>query len=168
MLKANISANRIARLSSLQYKVSDSTKIGYLKTKGFISAIETKIKLTKYLSKKLEEVLILDFVIVYSSWSLTNILPINHELCDCNQEKADAWIVLHALVVSKNNPFSYCLLGCRCTFYFVKLFSHHKHNLRGVHKSVTPQIIKTLIGFYAFSGCDQMGRFYGYSKNHVH
>lgn len=67
MLKANISANRIARLSSLQYKVSDSTKIVYLKTKGFISAIETKIKLTKYLSKKLEEVLILDFVIVYSS-----------------------------------------------------------------------------------------------------
>lgn len=67
MLKANIRADRIARLSSLQYKVSDSTKIGYLKTKGFISAIEAKIKLTKYLSKKLEEVLILDFVIVYSS-----------------------------------------------------------------------------------------------------
>ena len=42
----------MARLSSVHYKVSNSTKIGHLETKEFFSENETKIELTKYLSKK--------------------------------------------------------------------------------------------------------------------
>ena len=66
-LKANTRANRTAGLSAVRYKVSDSTKIEHLKTKEFLSAIKTKIELTEYLSKKLNDALTLDFVIVYSN-----------------------------------------------------------------------------------------------------
>ena len=37
---------------------------------------------------------------------LTNISSINRELLDYNQEEADTGIVLHALDVSKNDPFT--------------------------------------------------------------
>ena len=46
-LKAITRANRTAGLSAVRYKISDSTKIGHLKTKEFLSAIETKIELTE-------------------------------------------------------------------------------------------------------------------------
>ena len=90
-LKANTSANPIAGLSVVHYEVSDSTKIGHLKTNEFLSAIETKIKLIEYLSKKLND-MTLDFVVVYGNSCLTYISSINRELFDYNQEEADTGI----------------------------------------------------------------------------
>ena len=93
-LKANTSpkANPIAGLSVVHYEVSDSTKIGHLTTNEFLSAIETKIKLTEYLSKKLNDIMTLDFVVVYGNSCLTYISSINRELFDYNQEEADTGI----------------------------------------------------------------------------
>ena len=76
----------------MHYEVSDSTKIGHLKTNEFLSAIETKIKLTEYLSKKLNDIMTLDFVVVYGNSCLTYISSINRELFDYNQEEADTGI----------------------------------------------------------------------------
>ena len=50
-LKANTRAKR-TRGVSVQYKISDTTQIGHLMTKPFLSAIKTKNELTEYLSSR--------------------------------------------------------------------------------------------------------------------
>ena len=125
-LKTNIRANPTAGLSFARYKVFDSTKIWHLQTKEFLSAIETKIELTEYLSKKLEKALPLDFVVLYSYCSLTSIPSINWKLCDCIQEEADTGIVLHALDVSKNNSFIELVIACSNTYVLLILLSYFK------------------------------------------
>ena len=88
----------------MRYKISDSAKIGHLKTKEFLSVIETKIELTEYSSKTLIDTLTLDFVVVYGNCCLTNISSLNRELFYYSQEEADTGIVLHDLDVSKAIP----------------------------------------------------------------
>ena len=168
-LKANTRANHTAGLSAVRYKVSDSTKIGHLKTKEFLSAIKPKIELTEYLSKKLNDTLTLDFVVVYGNCCLANISSLNQELFDYNQEEADKGIVLHALDVTKNDHFTESVIACSDTDVFLILLnyfedinsctifktSYQEYYLREIHKSLKPGIIKALLGFHAFSGCDQ-------------
>ena len=180
-LKVNTRANRTAGLSAVRYKVSDSTKIGHLKTKEFLSPIKTKIKLTEYLSKKLNDTLTLDFVVVYGNCCLTNISSLNQELFDYNQEEADTGIVLHALDRSKNDPFTELGIACSDTDVLLILLnyfedinsctifktSYQEYYLREIHESLKPGIIKALFGFHAFSGCDQTGKFHGSAKNRV-
>ena len=44
--------------------------------------------------------------------------------------------------------------------------TEHTCILRKTHENLTPDIIsKALLGFHALSGCDQTGKFPGYSKN---
>ena len=152
--------------------------IGPLKTKGFLSAILTKIELTEYLSKKLNDALTLDFEVVYSNCCLTNISSFNRELFGYNQEEAITGIVLHALDVSKSDPLTELVISSSdtdvllillnyfedingCTIY--KTF-HHEYYLREIHESLKTGIIKALLGFHAFSGCDQTGKFHGYGR----
>ena len=39
---------------------------------------------------------------------------------------------------------------------------HHKYGLQKIHENLNPD--KALLGFHAFSGCYQTGKFYGISK----
>ena len=43
----------------------------------------------------------------------------------------------------------------RCTIFKT---SHQEYYLREIHESLQPGIIKALLGFHAFSGCDQTGK----------
>ena len=104
-LKSNTRANRTKGLSAIRYKIADSTKIGHLKTKEFLSSIETKMELTEYLSLKLKETLKIDYVLVYGNCCLTNI-SLDSSLFNYNQEEACTGIVLHALDVSRIDPFT--------------------------------------------------------------
>ena len=178
MLKANTRANRTVGLSTVRYEVSNSTKIGHLKAKEFLSAIETKIELTECLSKKLNDTLTLDFVVVYGNFCLTNVFSLNRELFDYNQEDTDTGIVLHALNVSKNDPFTELVITCSDTDVLLILLnyfgdinsctifktSQQEYYLREIHESLKPGIIKALLGFHAFTGYDQTEKFHGYSK----
>ena len=53
----------------------------------------------------------LDFMVAYGNCCLTDISSLNRDLFDCNQE-ADIGIVLHALDVSKNDPFTELVIAC--------------------------------------------------------
>ena len=80
--------------------------------------------------------------------------------------------------MSKNDPFTELVISSSntdvllillnyfedingCTIY--KTF-HHEYYLREIHESLKTGIIKALLGFQAFSGCDQTGKFHGYSR----
>ena len=149
-----------------------------LKTKEFLSAILTKIELTEYLSKKLNDTLTLDFVVVCGNCCWTNISSLNRELFGYNQEEVDTGTVQHTLYVSKNDPFTELVISCSDTHVILILLnyfedtngctifktSHHEYCWRKIHESLKTGIIKALLGFHAFSGCDQTGKFHGYSE----
>ena len=100
--------------------------IGHLKS---VQAIAIKIELTEYLSKKLHYTLTLDFVVVYGNCCLTNISSFNRELFDNNQKEADTGIVLHALDVHKNDPFTEIVIACSDAGVLLIML-----NLRGRHQ----------------------------------
>ena len=58
---------------AVHYKVYDSTQIGHLTSKQFLSSVKTKNELTIYLSKKLKDQLNVDFVIVFGNTCITNL-----------------------------------------------------------------------------------------------
>ena len=176
-LKANTRANRNKNVP-VQYKITDATKIGHLKTKQLLSSIETKNELTAYLSHKLRSELNMDYVIVYGRTCLTNIADLDPELQTYNHEEADTGIVLHCIDISKRDPFTELVVSCSDTdvllillHYFNQLCTttvfktlHQQMNLRMMYESFSPRRCQSLLGFHAITGCDQTGKFYGHSK----
>ena len=117
-------------------------KIGHLKTKEFLSAIVAKMKLTEYLSKKLNNTLTLDFVVVYGNCCLTNISSLNRKLLHYNQEKADTGIVLHALDVSENDPFTVLVIACSDTIVLLILLNYFEDiNDCTILKNLAPGVL---------------------------
>lgn len=176
-LKANTRAKRTKGVS-VQYKISDVTQIGHLVTKQFLSSIKTKNDLTEYLTKKLQLQLDVEYVIVYRMTCVTNILDLDPELKSYTHEEADTGIVLHAIDVCKRDPFTDLVISCSDTdvllillHYFDELSSstifrttQHDITLQLVYESIGPHKCKAILGFHAFTGCDQTGKFYGHSK----
>ena len=78
-LKANTRAKRTKGVS-VQYKISDTTQIGHLMTKQFLSAIKTKNERTEYLSNKVQLQLDIEYVVVYGMTCVTNIIDLDPEL----------------------------------------------------------------------------------------
>ena len=117
-------------------------------------------------------------MVVYDNYCLRNISSLNWGLFDYNQEQTGTGIILHAPDVSKNGPFTELVIACSDTDVLLILLnyfkninsctifktSHQEYYLREIHESLKPGIIKELLGFRAFSGCDQTGKFHGYSK----
>ena len=95
-----------------------------------------------------------------------------------NQEEADTGIILHALDVTKRNPFTDLVISCSDTdvlllllHYFDDLctstvFRTLKHDIElgEVHEHLGREICKSLLGFHALTGCDQTGKFFGFTK----
>ena len=96
-LKSNTRSSRILGLSAVRYKIANNTKIGYLETKEFISSIKAKNDLTECLSKKLQKVLNVEFVVVFGTTTLTNMASFNPDLLIYSQEETDCGIILPAL-----------------------------------------------------------------------
>ena len=80
--------------------------------------------------------------------------------------------------MSKNDPFTELVIACSDTDVLLILHnyvedinnciifktSHQEYYLREIHESLKPDIIQVLLGFHAFSGCGQTGKFHRYSK----
>ena len=81
-------------------------------------AIETKTDLPVFLSKKVASPLSemsIRYVTVYSTTCDTNILDLDPALSNHKQEEADTSIVLHAIDVTRRNPFSDLTISCSDT-----------------------------------------------------
>ena len=128
---------------------------------------------------KLSDTLTLDSVVEYDNCCLTNISLLNRELFDYNQEEADTGIVLYALDMSKNDHFTELVIACSDTEVLLFLLNYfedinsftifktlrQEYFLREIYESLKPGIIKAVLGFHAFFGRDQTGKFHNYSKN---
>ena len=145
-LKSTTRDSRTKNYSAVHYKISDSTRIGHLKTKQFLASIDTKNELTEYLSKKLEEHLSVDYVIVYQQTVLTNLTDFDQHLRSYCHEEADTGIVLHALDVSKRNPFTDMVISCSDTDVLLILLNYFE--------DLTSSTIFKTIGFCLQSSRD--------------
>ena len=177
-LKGGTRATRTKGYSAVHYKVSDATKIDHLKTKDFLSSIEAKKELTQYLSLKLSQHFVKDYVVVFDKTVLTNIVDLDDNLRNYNHEEAGTGIVLHALDISKRDPFSELVVFCSDTdvllillHYFDKLSSstifktiNRELVLRKIYENLARSVCKALLGFHPISGCNQAGSFSDFSK----
>ncbi|XP_066928378.1 uncharacterized protein [Clytia hemisphaerica] len=128
---------------------------------------------------KLSEHLVKDFVIVFKETVFSNIPDLNQELFIYNHEEADTAIVLHAIDASARKDFIELVILCSDTdvllillHYFDRISSttifktiNKEFVLREIHDRLSPEICKGLLGFHAMSGCDQTGKFLGYTKS---
>ena len=163
---------------TVRYKISDDTVIEHLTTKQFLSDIKTRQDLTKYLSMKLYDVFQnVAFAVSYEFTYISNISDIDARLKDCHEE-ADTYIVLHSLDVTKRNPFTdlvvYCcdadvlllLLYCFDELCSSTIFrtTNRDIRLRTLHSHLGPELCTSLLGFHTLTGCDQTGKFAGFTK----
>lgn len=177
-VKGNTRASRIKGIAPVHYKVKDSTRICHLETKKFLASIETERELTRHLADKLVADLEKYFVVVVDRTCFSNLADLNESLKIYGQEEADTGIVLHAIDVCKRDPFSELTISCPDTDVLLILLNYfdqlpsttvfktteHRYNLRYIFEQFTPWVCKALLGFHAFTGSDQTGKFYGYSK----
>ena len=166
--------DRTEKFNAVHYKVTDSTRIAHLGTKEFLASIQTKNELTKYLSEKLVQQLKVDYVVIHYK-CLINLDP---SLRNYSHEEADTGIVLNALDVSKRDPFTDLVISCSDTdvlliliHYYEQLTTSivfkttvHSYFVGEIYENLSPSIRHALLGFYAFTGCDQTGKFSGFGK----
>ena len=118
-----------------------------------------------------------NYVVVFHKTVLTNIVDLDDNLRNYNHEEAGTGIVLHALDISKRDPFSELVVFCSDTdvllillHYFDKLSSstifktNREFVLRKIYENLAWSVCKALLGFHAISGCNQAGSFSDFSK----
>ena len=120
-VKANTRAGRIKGIAPVHYKVTDSTRIRHLE---FLTSIETKRELTRYLADKLAADLEKDFVAVFDRSRFSNLADLEESLKTYGQEEADTGIVLHAIDVCSRDPFSELTISCLDTNVLLILLSY--------------------------------------------
>ena len=122
--------------------------------------------------------MIKEYAIICGNSLLTNVANLDEQLDNYTQEKGDTSIVFHAIDVKKRDSFSELVVMCYDTdvlllllHYFEMISSsaifkttEHEYILRKTHKNLTPDICKALLGIHVLSGCDQTGKYPGYSK----
>ena len=113
------------------------------------------------------------YVTMYSTTCDTNIPDLDPAFSNHKQEEADTSIVLHAIDVTRRNPFLDLTISCSDTdvllHYFEDLcsttvFSTHEHDisLQPLAENLGSNICKALHGFHALTGSDQTGKFFGF------
>ena len=173
-----IRKERTKQFNNVHYKVTDSTRIAHLDTKEFLASIQTKSELTKYPSEKLVQQLKVDYVAIHHKCLITNIPGLDPSLRNYSHEEADTGIVLNALDVSKHDPFTDLVISCSDTDvllipinYYEQLTSSilfkttvHSYFVGEIYENLSPSIRHTLLGFHAFTGCNQTVKFSGFRK----
>ena len=95
-----------------------------------------------------------------------------------NQEEANTSIVLHAIDVTQRDPSTDLMISCSDTDVLLILLNYfdsiclstifrtssHDMPLRFSYEKLGEVKCKALLGFHALTGCDQTGKFYGFSK----
>ena len=146
-----------------------------------MSSATTKEEVTIYLSEKLiREFLHQDkqFVVVYDNKCETNISNFDKNLRVHSREEADTFIVLHGIDVAKRDLFQELYIDCCDTdvflllfYYFEKLCTRTVFNgendyidIGMLYEVLDKKKLRALPGFHVFTGCDQSGKFKGFSK----
>ena len=170
--------DRTKEFNALHYKVADSTRIAHLDPKEFLTSIQTKSELTKYLSEKLVQQLKVDYIVIHHKYLITNILDLDPSLRNYSHEEADTEIVLTTLDVSKRDPFTYLAISCTDTdvlliliHYYEQLTSSivfkttvHSYFVGEVYENLSPSIRHALLGFHDYTGCDQTEKSSGFGN----
>ena len=99
-----------------------------------------------------------------------------------NHEEADTLIILHCFQIAKIDPFREVVIVCSDTDVLLMLRYHYQTLCtqtimrvgRGDHKrdinigksfeALGDAKSQALVGFHAFTGCDQTGKFYDHAK----
>ena len=167
------------------YKIAEDTSLEKITMKKFLANDQTKIELTTFLGNFLVvkfNSLAVRFAVSYSNITKSNINAIDPNLNGHNHEEADTLMILHAIDVGKQNPFRKLLVKSPDTDVFLLLI-HHCQELpldtefvtgRGEHtRSISVvaanQVLgderrQALLGFHAFTACDQTSKFSRKSK----
>ncbi len=182
-LKQTTRDKRTDKSSSIQYLVNDNTEIKSIKT--FLSHINTKADLTKYLADKLmshyhdntQRVVVMHHGTIVANCPLPNVLSMPElEAGKHDLEEGDQLVLLNAFDVMDKHPESKLDIFSLDTDVFI-LITGHYHMLpksttiirkRGerlaIHKAYARLGRKrtdALIGWYAFKGTDNTGSFAG-------
>ena len=122
----------------------------------------------------------IDYFIVFDTTCVTNITDLNNDLTSHSHEEADTLIVLHCLNVAKRDPFREVYVLCSDTDVLLLLMNYYEelcaktvfkgNNSRDIDigkafEGLGQDKVKSLLGFHAFSGCDQTSKFSGYGKS---
>ena len=173
-LKERTRAKRTSKTTAVHYHVNDDTKIENLKM--FLSHINTKSELTKYLSQKLIEyysgssqrLLVMYQGIVEARRPLEEVVSMPEMLEGrYSLEEADQLVLLNAFDVMQKDPDCKLDVFSVDTDVFVLLVGHYAHIPKSVtvirtkkekicigksYNKVGPKRADALIGWYAFKG----------------
>ena len=179
-LKSKTRATRTSGIQ-IQYKIDDNTNIEHTSTSKFLSHIFTKRDLTRYLSDKLATALSnarKRYVLVHNNIAMSNISDFPDDLRTHSHEEADTLIILHAIDVAKKNPFTQLHISCSDTDVFLLLLNYYQLicnstvfrtktrdiDVGSTYNNLGEEKCAALLGFHSFTGCDQTGKFSGFSK----
>ena len=118
------------------------------------------------------------FAVSYEFTCISNISDTDARLKDHCHKEAETCFVLHLLDVTKRNPFTDLVVYCCDTdvlllllYCFNELCSStifHTTNcdirLWTLHSHLGPELCMSLLGFHALIGCNQTGKFAGFTK----
>ena len=170
---------------SIQYKVTDNTRINNIPLKKLLSHNETKQELTVCLARLLVnyfEENNTNNVMVYDTVCEKNIDESEEALKEHSHEEADALMVLYALEIAERDPFSKVCVVSPDSDVFLLFISMYPRlckdiifktgsgdNLRetdigAAYEALDPKHSSAILSFHAFTGCDQTGKFYGKTK----
>lgn len=111
--------------------MSDATNIENISLKQFLSHIDTKQELTKYLSTKIISSFKksgTNYVVTCDLSSESNIEEYRDEMKAHDHEEADTLLILQALDVAKRDPFTECVVYSPDTDVFLLLL-HYSSSL---------------------------------------
>ena len=94
-----------------------------------------------------------------------NLVNFNDDLKNHTHEEADTLMILHAVDVTKRDPFTQLFISCSDTDVFLLLIHYYDELCTGgAYHALGDVNSAALLGFHSFTGCDQTGKFNGYSK----
>ncbi|XP_066928999.1 uncharacterized protein [Clytia hemisphaerica] len=169
--------------NEVRYIVTSDSDISKKPLKQLLAHIETKQALTEYLAEFTMKAMMdtVQIAITYSQQTISNI-QLSDDLMRHDHEEADTLIVLHALNVAKNDPFSDCVVVASDTDVFLLLIHYYERlpmstvfrigtgdkerdiPIMKCYNEIGPLRAQAILGFHVLTGCDQIGRFSGKSK----
>ena len=118
------------------------------------------------------------FAVSYDTLTASNIAGIDASLQGNTHEEADTLMILHAIDIARINPFrELCIFSpdtdvlLLLNHYYPQLptvtmfyTGNHIISVGAAYEVLGPQKCLALLGFHAFTGCDQTSKFHGKSK----
>ena len=113
--------------NEIRYQVTDITSIEYVTLKQFLSHIETKQDLAVYLSNyviKEFDAINVKYTVTYDLQSESKIDTYADEMKHHDHREADTLLVLQAIDIARNDPFTECVIYSPDTDVFLLLVNY--------------------------------------------